>query len=189
MSIEIITTEDLRKMSDKEGLILQGCGGELQDWVDGINDMFTENGILMNGSKFEKVYAFKNDNLTNMLYPFDDAELNIGKLAMWRLATHSQFYGTWLSDYVPNHLGGFIAEKQKPDCELIGQDGNIFNLMGIASRTLRKNGMADEAKQMIDRVNGESENYYHALSIIGEYVNITGPNEDMDEDCDFTQSM
>lgn len=189
MSIEIIATEDLRKMSDKEGLILQGCGGELQDWVDGINDMFTENGILMNGSKFEKVYAFKNDNLTNMLYPFDDAELNIGKLAMWRLATHSQFYGTWLSDYVPNHLGGFIAEKQKPDCELIGQDGNIFNLMGIASRTLRKNGMADEAKQMIDRVNGESENYYHALSIIGEYVNITGPNEDMDEDCDFTQSM
>ena len=189
MSIEIITTEDLRKMSDKEGLILQGCGGELQDWVDGINDMFTENGILMNGSKFEKVYAFKNDNLTNMLYPFDDAELNIGKLAMWRLATHSQFYGTWLSDYVPNHLGGFIAEKQKPDCELIGQDGNIFNLMGIASRTLRKNGMADEAKQMIDRVNCESENYYHALSIIGEYVNITGPNEDMDEDCDFTQSM
>lgn len=25
MSIEIITTEDLRKMSDKEGLILQGA--------------------------------------------------------------------------------------------------------------------------------------------------------------------
>lgn len=188
MSIEIITTEDLRKMSDKEGLILQGCGGELQDWVDGINDMFTENGILMNSSKFEKVYAFKNDNLTNLLYPFDDVELCMGKLAMWRITTHSQFYGTWLSDYVPNHLGGFIAEKQKPDCELIGQDGNIFNLMGIASRTLRKNGMEEEATEMCTRIR-ESSSYNSALCIIGEYVNITGPNEDLDEVCDFTQSI
>ncbi len=58
MSIEIITTDDLRKMSDKEGLILQGCGGELQDWIDGINDMLTESGILLNGTKFEKVYQY-----------------------------------------------------------------------------------------------------------------------------------
>ena len=29
------TTEDLRHMTDEEGLILQGCGGDLQEWVDG----------------------------------------------------------------------------------------------------------------------------------------------------------
>lgn len=116
MSIEILTTDDLRKMSDKEGLILQGCGGDLQEWVDGINDMFTENGILMNGSKFVKVYALKNENLTNLLYPFDDVELNMGKLAMWRIATHTQFYGTWLSDYVPNNLGGFDNSASNLDC-------------------------------------------------------------------------
>ena len=36
--------------------------------------------------------------------------------------------------YVENNLGGFENkdEKIKPDCELIGQDANIFNLMGIA---------------------------------------------------------
>ena len=51
----------------------------------------------------------------------------------------SLFGGTWLSDYVPNRLGGFIQEQtpQKPDCQLIGEDGNIFNLIGIAARTLR----------------------------------------------------
>lgn len=53
----------------------------------------------------------------------------------------------WLSYYVDNRLGGFEPEqskeeKLKPDCALIGQDGNIFNLMGIASRTLKQNGMA-----------------------------------------------
>ena len=142
MPIENITTDELRKMSDKEGLILQGCGGDLQEWIDGVNEMLTESGILLNGTKFEKVYAFQNDNLTNLLYPFEDVELSMGKLAMWRIASYPQFYSTWLSDYVPNYLGGFIVAKQKPDCELIGQDGNIFNLMGIASRTLKQNGMA-----------------------------------------------
>ena len=35
------TTEDLRHMTDEEGLILQGCGGDLQEWVDGINDLLS----------------------------------------------------------------------------------------------------------------------------------------------------
>ena len=38
MSIKTITTDDLRRMKGKEGLILQGCGGDPQEWVDGIND-------------------------------------------------------------------------------------------------------------------------------------------------------
>lgn len=44
MTIKNITTSDLRKMNNKEGLILQGCGGEVKEWVDGINDILTENG-------------------------------------------------------------------------------------------------------------------------------------------------
>ena len=35
MNINTITAEDLRRMPDKEGLILQGCGGDLTEWVDG----------------------------------------------------------------------------------------------------------------------------------------------------------
>ena len=34
-------------MNGKEGLILQGCGGEVQEWVDGINKMLTDKGILL----------------------------------------------------------------------------------------------------------------------------------------------
>ena len=66
--------------------------------------------------------------------------------------------------------------NQKPDCELIGQDGNIFNLMGIASRTLRDNDMNDQATEMIKRIQTGAKDYYDALNIIGEYVNITGPD-------------
>ena len=61
--------------------------------------------------------------------------------------------------------------------------------MGIASRTLRDNGMAEQATEMCNRIQNGAESYYQALGIIGKYVNITGPNEDMSDDEDFIQSM
>ena len=127
-TVKQITTDDLRHMDGKEGLVLQGCGGPFQEWLDGINDMLTEAGILLNGSRFESASVFQHGGLTNLLFSFEGVELDMGKLAMWRLQTHGQFAGTWLSDYVPNRLGGFIQEKQppgkvKPPCPLIGQKG------------------------------------------------------------------
>ena len=110
-TVKQITTDDLRTMEAQEGLVLQGCGGDLQEWVDGINDLLTEAGILLDGSKFENVSVFQHDGLTNLLFPFEDVKLDMGRLAMWRLQTHGQFGGTWLSDYVPNRLGGFEKEQ------------------------------------------------------------------------------
>ena len=197
MTIKNITTSDLRKMNNKEGLILQGCGGEVKEWVDGINDILTENGILLDDTKFDDVSVFQNEGVTCILYPFDNVHLDVGKLSMWRLQSYTAFAGTWLSDYVENKLGGFItdeqikAEKVKPDCALIGQNGNIFNLLGIASHTLKQNGMADEAKEMCSRVTS-SGSYCEALNIIGEYVNITDGSEqsdDIDEDFNEGQAM
>ena len=186
MRIKTITTDELRRMSGEEALILQGCGGSLQEWVDGINDLLTREGILLEGTKFSGCSTFEHDGLTCLIFPFkDDVKLNMGKLAMWRLATHGNFGGTWLSDFVQNQLGGFEQEapvpREKPDCPLIGQDGNIFNLVGIAARTLRENGMSDAATEMTDRCY-QSDSYSEALNVIGEYVNITGPEETLDEE-------
>ena len=115
MEIKSISLHDLRKMNDSEGLVLQGCGGDLQEWVDGINDMLTESGILQNGSKFEKAFSFKNGDLTCLLFPFDDVQLDVGKLAIWRLRTREDFGSTWLSDYVENSLGGYIQEQSETE--------------------------------------------------------------------------
>ena len=169
-----ITTDDLRRMEGQEGLVLQGCGGDPQEWVDGINEMLTEAGILLNGSTFqaENVSVFRHGELTNMLFPFDGVELAVGKLAMWRIQTHNQFGGTWLSDYVPNRLGGFLSEPPapaKPSMNLIGEDGNIFSIMGRASGLLRAAGLREQAAEMIDRV-AACKDYYQALNIISEYV-------------------
>ncbi len=172
--VKQITTDDLRRMRDDEGIIFQGCGGDPQEWVDGINGLFTEAGILLNGSTFqaENVSVFQNGELTCLLFPFEGVELAVGKLAMWRIQTHGQFGGTWLSDYVPNRLGGFIEDQpapQKPSMQLLGHDGNIFAIMGTASGLLRRAGMKDEAAEMIDRVTSCGD-YNKALNIISEYV-------------------
>ena len=133
-AIRRIQAGDLRKMSDREGLILQGCGGDPQEWLEGINEMLTDAGILRNGSRFERASLFEYDGHTNMLFDFEGVDLDVGKLAMWRLTTYGTIGGTWLSDYVPNRLGGFLEKSElgveKPSCPLIGQDGNIFNLVG-----------------------------------------------------------
>ena len=72
MSIRTISTEQLRRMGDQEGLILQGCGGDPQEWVDGINQILTEEGILRKGAKFEEAYTFRHDGLTCLLFPFKE---------------------------------------------------------------------------------------------------------------------
>ena len=118
MSVKNITAADLKLMTECEGLILQGCGGEVQEWIDGINEMLTEESILLNDTKFSNVASFQNDGLTCLLFKFDnDIKIDMGKLAIWRLKTHSDFGGTWLSDYVPNKLGGF-GEVQEASEEL-----------------------------------------------------------------------
>ena len=172
-AVKQITTDDLRKMKYQDGLVLQGCGGPTQEWVDGINEMFTEAGILLDGSAFraENVSVFQHDGLTNMLFPFTDMKLDMGKLAMWRLQTHETFGGTWLSDYVPNRLGGFVHEQvqRKPQMQLLGEDGNIFSILGRASRLLNRAGMKAQSEEMFERVTA-CEDYNKALNIISEYV-------------------
>ena len=77
-----ISAEDLRKMKDKEGLILQGCGGDLQEWADGINSALIDTEILRH-TAFEKMYVFENEGHTTIMFNFDDVELEVGSLAIW----------------------------------------------------------------------------------------------------------
>ena len=166
-----ISTDDLRRMEGREGLVLQGCGGDLREWVDGINGLLTEEGILQNGSRLTDVSVFQHDGLTNLLFPFEGVELDMSKLAVWRIGTHDRFGGTWLSDYVPNHLGGFVREppREKPSLHLVNMDGNIFSIMGHASQLLKRAGMKAQSEEMVKRVTA-CKDYYQALFIISEYV-------------------
>lgn len=59
----------------------------------------------------------------------------------------------------------------KPKAKLINKDGNIFNLAGIVSGVLNKNGMKNEAKEFQSKL-WNCQSYDEALNLMSEYVDI-----------------
>lgn len=63
----------------------------------------------------------------------------------------------------------------KPRCKLIDENGNIFNLMAIASQALKEAGMENESKEMISEVMA-SKDYFESIAVILQYVEIERNN-------------
>lgn len=59
----------------------------------------------------------------------------------------------------------------KPECALIGEDGNIFNLVSKAKKTLKRDKQFENAEELQNRVLA-SESYDEAIQIIMDYVEI-----------------
>ena len=59
----------------------------------------------------------------------------------------------------------------KPIVKLLGQDGNVFNLIGLICCALQKAGQADKAKEFSNKAM-HSESYDAVLALIGEYCEI-----------------
>ena len=59
----------------------------------------------------------------------------------------------------------------KPACKLIGEDGNVFAIIGNVSRTLRRAGMADKAKEFSAKAMN-SGSYDEVLRLCMEYVDV-----------------
>lgn len=69
---------------------------------------------------------------------------------------------------------------QRPQAALIGADGNIFNLLGIAQKALRKCGQREKAAEMSEKV-FKSKSYDQALGILMEYVEPVSEDEIKEE--------
>ena len=59
----------------------------------------------------------------------------------------------------------------KPKCKLIGKDGNVFNIIGLVSKALKKEGMAKEADEFVKKA-FSSESYDAVLCLCSNYVEI-----------------
>lgn len=60
----------------------------------------------------------------------------------------------------------------KPVAKLVGTNGNIFNLMDIASKVLDEAGKEEKSKELRDRITSQAKSYNEALLIIMEYVEV-----------------
>lgn len=79
---------------------------------------------------------------------------------------------TMFGDKMEYSIDDYIVEK--PKCKLVGENGNIYNLMGIASRALKRNGQEEDAKEMCNKITTEAKSYEEALCILTDYVEDTG---------------
>ena len=70
-----------------------------------------------------------------------------------------------------------MSDKVKPKVQLVGQDGNVFNLLGICTKALKRAGQHEEAKELQNRVFA-SKSYDEALVLMMEYVDETDEEDD-----------
>ena len=70
--------------------------------------------------------------------------------------------------------------SNKPKVQLVGQDGNVFNLLGICTTALKKAGQHKEAKEIVNRVLS-CGSYNGAIVIMLEYVDACESESDDDE--------
>jgi len=55
--------------------------------------------------------------------------------------------------------------------KLVGEDGNVFAIIGRVSKALRKAGMSDKANEFWERAMN-SASYDEVLMLVGEYVEV-----------------
>lgn len=61
--------------------------------------------------------------------------------------------------------------QKKPKVKLSGQDGNVFNLIGLCSRALKAAGQEENAQLMSSECM-HSHSYQEALGIMAKYCDI-----------------
>ena len=76
-----------------------------------------------------------------------------------------------------------MSDKPKPKVQLVGQDGNVFNLLGICTRALKRTGQSEEAKELQNRVMS-CGSYDEALTIMLEYVDHADSSDEDDSNDD-----
>jgi hypothetical protein len=62
-------------------------------------------------------------------------------------------------------------QNLKPVAKVIGEDGNVFNLIGICMKALKRAGQPEKAKEMQEKIFAAGS-YEEALNIMGEYCDL-----------------
>ena len=94
------------KELNNEGIVLLGCGGDLQEWINGVSNLFNEEKITAITSEPKDMFLnaielITTGGRTDLALIFNNGcEFNMGKMAIWRLS-----FGdcSWISDYVVNY--------------------------------------------------------------------------------------
>lgn len=124
MNIGTIKFEDLTNVKEF-GIIVTGAGGNIQEWIDGIDGLLKENDIVdKNVPTFSSCSVISENNRgedgrTDILLMFNiDCKVNVGKLAIWRISFGSV---CWIEDFIVNY------KKDYTVCTEYSEDNTDYN--------------------------------------------------------------
>jgi len=115
MEVKDATFEDVKELNS-EGIVFLACGGELDEWVDGVSESMEEDcsetgvpeelwseilKLETTGGRIDLVFMFKEDN------PIDMGRLAIARLEM----SAGGLSNSWLSDYVVNYEDHHVSTE------------------------------------------------------------------------------
>jgi len=115
-TIEKKSYEEFRELTvNEEGLVLLGCGGNLEEWVNGVSQVLLQNKcadtkepeelfsnfihLTTSGGRNDLALVFKKDAPIHI-----GIMVHIGIMAIWRLSFGNC---SWISDYVVNYASHF----------------------------------------------------------------------------------
>lgn len=107
MTLWLYNTFDIIKdrAKSEDGLVLLGCGGDLQEWIYGVAADLRESGVATADFQFEEAYRLETTGgRIDLVLFFDWNKVAMDKFPLWRLS-----FGdcSWLSDYVVNYADHF----------------------------------------------------------------------------------
>ena len=118
----------------------------------------------MKSKSIIKVKATKKDD-GEVYYIHNGVEYANEEIAQQECDICNKYWGDEISYEVE------ITEMEKPMAKVIGEDGNVFNLIGICTSALKRAKMQDEAKEMQNRIL-KCASYEEALCIMSEYCEL-----------------
>ena len=62
-------------------------------------------------------------------------------------------------------------DESKPTCILVGQDGNVFNIIGRVSASLKKAGLRDKSAEFVSKAMSAGS-YDEVLQLAMKYVDV-----------------
>jgi len=66
---------------------------------------------------------------------------------------------------------GKMSKKKKPVCKLVGEDGNVFAIIGRVSKALKSVGLKEQAREFTQKA-FKSESYDAVLQLAMKYVDV-----------------
>lgn len=185
--IYVNSNEQFEKLYNSSALTLEGLDDTdknlygFANWIKNLSEISNPlNMYIIKGKQMNEQYGLSGKNKYPAELRIVCVELKDIKQVDKIIMPRFEINGRWFDDVVDNNVRREGRNSIKPKCALIGKNGNIFNLMGIASRTLEENNMREKAKEMRERITS-SNSYDEALFIIQEYVEVTD-EEGLDEE-------